>query len=182
MTTPSPTPPPSHIHPFQEAYVEEDRRAREVLDRAIAATAPATAPLFSPTFDRLTVEPLPFAERRRGGIIQPVVAARSYALGRVLSVGDGILLDNGSFEAIPYSPNDVIAYDPAHALVLDLGVAQVTVLSLAYCYGRVRADLVAGLVAAPAAPAADDDSEDDDDDEDEEDEEDDEDDDENDEG
>ena len=63
-----------------------------------------------PLDDRVVVEPLEAEEKTTGGILLPDTAKQKPQRGRVLAVGPGKLLDNGSRAALAVSPGDEVIY------------------------------------------------------------------------
>lgn len=57
-----------------------------------------------PIGDNVVIQPLPAEETTAGGIVLPDAAQEKSHQGRVLSVGDGILLGNG--ERAPHHVNE----------------------------------------------------------------------------
>jgi chaperonin GroES len=63
-----------------------------------------------PLDDRVVVEPLEAEDKSAGGILLPDTAKQKPQRGRVLAVGPGKLLDNGSRAALAVAPGDEVIY------------------------------------------------------------------------
>jgi chaperonin GroES len=63
-----------------------------------------------PLDDRVVVEPLEAEEKTAGGILLPDTAKQKPQRGRVIAVGPGKLLDNGSRAAISVSTGDEVLF------------------------------------------------------------------------
>src|SRR3954466_1323402 len=63
-----------------------------------------------PTDDRVVVEPLEAEEKTAGGILLPDTAQQKPQRGRVLAVGPGKLLDNGSRATLNVAKGDEVIY------------------------------------------------------------------------
>ena len=63
-----------------------------------------------PLDDRIVVEPLEAEEKTAGGILLPDTAKNKPQRGKVLAVGPGKLLDNGSRAAVAVSKGDEVIY------------------------------------------------------------------------
>lgn len=84
-------------------------------DAPVPAARPLFKPLpervpFKPAFDRLLLEPVDPRTRSAGGI--HMVETPTFLMGRVIAIGDGILLQSGAFEVGPFSVGQVVAYQP----------------------------------------------------------------------
>ena len=64
----------------------------------------------NPLNDRVVVTPLDAEERTAGGVILPDSAREKPNKGRVVSVGPGKLLDNGSRGSLSVGVGDVVIY------------------------------------------------------------------------
>ena len=63
-----------------------------------------------PLDDRVVVEPLEAEEKTAGGILLPDTAKQKPQRGRVIAVGPGKLLDNGSRAHLAVSKGDEVLY------------------------------------------------------------------------
>lgn len=63
-----------------------------------------------PLDDRVVVEPLEAEEKTEGGIVLPDTAKEKPTKGKVISVGEGKLLDNGSRAKILVKKGDQVLY------------------------------------------------------------------------
>jgi chaperonin GroES len=63
-----------------------------------------------PLDDRVVVEPLEAEEKTAGGILLPDTAKQKPQRGRVIAVGPGKLLDNGSRAALAVGKGDEVLY------------------------------------------------------------------------
>jgi chaperonin GroES len=63
-----------------------------------------------PLDDRVVVEPQEAEERTAGGIVLPDTAKERPQRGKIVSVGPGKLLDNGSRGALSIGVGDVVIY------------------------------------------------------------------------
>jgi chaperonin GroES len=74
------------------------------------ATAKATVTKLRPLGDRVVIEPTPREEMTKSGIVLPDTVKEKPQEGKVLSVGPGKVLDDGSREAIDVKPGDKVLY------------------------------------------------------------------------
>src|ERR1044071_2881984 len=63
-----------------------------------------------PLDDRVVVEPLEAEEKTAGGILLPDSAKQKPQRGRIVAVGPGKLLDNGSRSALNVAKGDEVIY------------------------------------------------------------------------
>ena len=63
-----------------------------------------------PLDDRIVVEPLEAEEKTAGGIVLPDTAKEKPQKGKVIAVGEGRLLDDGSRAAPSVKKGDIILY------------------------------------------------------------------------
>ena len=63
-----------------------------------------------PLDDRVVVEPLEAEEKTQGGIVLPDTAKEKPTKGKVISVGEGSLLDNGKRAALLVKKGDQVLY------------------------------------------------------------------------
>lgn len=63
-----------------------------------------------PLEDRIVVKPQDAEEKTAGGIVLPDAAREKPLMGKVIAVGAGKLLDNGSRAAMNVKKNDVVLY------------------------------------------------------------------------
>ncbi len=63
-----------------------------------------------PLDDRVVVEPLEAEEKTEGGIVLPDTAKEKPTKGKVISVGEGKLLDNGSRAKLLVKKGDQVLY------------------------------------------------------------------------
>jgi len=63
-----------------------------------------------PLDDRIVVEPLEAEEKTAGGILLPDTAKEKPQRGKVVAVGPGKLLDNGSRSAVAVVKGDEVLY------------------------------------------------------------------------
>ena len=77
-------------------------------------TAPAVAPPITkklrPLGDRVVISPAPREETTKSGIVIPDTAKEKPQEGKVLAVGPGRVLDNGTREQMDLKPGDTILY------------------------------------------------------------------------
>ena len=74
------------------------------------ATATATTKKLRPLGDRVVVQPTPREEMTQSGIVLPDTAKEKPQEGKVLAVGPGRTLDDGSREAIDVSEGQRVLY------------------------------------------------------------------------
>lgn len=63
-----------------------------------------------PLEDRIVVKPQDAEEKTPGGIVLPDTAREKPLMGKVIAVGSGKLLDNGTRAAMSVKKNDVVLY------------------------------------------------------------------------
>jgi chaperonin GroES len=63
-----------------------------------------------PLEDRIVVKPQDAEEKTAGGIVLPDTAREKPLMGKVIAVGTGKLLDNGTRAAMSVKKNDVVLY------------------------------------------------------------------------
>ncbi|MGR3294343.1 MAG: co-chaperone GroES [Candidatus Scalindua sp.] len=63
-----------------------------------------------PLDDRVVVEPLEAEEKTQGGIVLPDAAKEKPTKGKIISVGDGKLLDSGKRAALLVKKGDQVLY------------------------------------------------------------------------
>lgn len=63
-----------------------------------------------PLEDRIVVKPQDAEEKTAGGIVLPDTAREKPLMGKVIAVGAGKQLDNGSRAAMTVKKNDVVLY------------------------------------------------------------------------
>ena len=63
-----------------------------------------------PLDDRVVVEPMEAEEKTKGGIVLPDAAKEKPTKGKVISVGDGKLLDNGKRAEMLVKKGDQVLY------------------------------------------------------------------------
>ena len=63
-----------------------------------------------PLDDRIVVEPMEAEEKTAGGIVLPDTAKEKPQKGKVVAVGDGKLLDDGSRGKLSVKKGDVVLY------------------------------------------------------------------------
>lgn len=63
-----------------------------------------------PLNDRVLVKPFDAEEKTRGGIVIPDSAREKQQRGRVMAIGSGKLLDNGSRAPLAVNVGDVVVY------------------------------------------------------------------------
>ena len=63
-----------------------------------------------PLEDRIVVKPQDAEEKTAGGIVLPDAAREKPLMGKVIAVGAGKLMDNGSRAAMSVKKNDVVLY------------------------------------------------------------------------
>ena len=66
--------------------------------------------MLQPLNDRVLVEPLAAEEKSAGGIILPETAQEKPRQGRVIAVGPGRLLEDGSRQEMSVKIDDIIVY------------------------------------------------------------------------
>ena len=74
------------------------------------ATATATTKKLRPLGDRVVVQPTAREEMTKSGIVLPDTAKEKPQEGKVLAVGPGRILDDGSREAIDVSEGQKVLY------------------------------------------------------------------------
>ena len=74
------------------------------------ATATASTKKLRPLGDRVVVQPTPREEMTKSGIVLPDTAKEKPQEGKVLAVGPGRILDDGSREAIDVSEGQKVLY------------------------------------------------------------------------
>jgi len=65
---------------------------------------------FKPLYDRIAVEPSSQEEKTAGGIYIPDTAKEKPMQGKVVSVGEGYRLENGSISPLKVKVGDVVLY------------------------------------------------------------------------
>lgn len=63
-----------------------------------------------PLDDRVVVEPLEAEEKTKGGILLPETAKEKPTKGKIVSVGEGRLLDNGQRAKLLVKKGDLVLY------------------------------------------------------------------------
>ncbi len=63
-----------------------------------------------PLGDRIVVKPLEAAEKTKGGIVLPDTAKEKPQEGKVVAVGKGKVLENGSLQALEVKVGDKVLY------------------------------------------------------------------------
>ncbi len=63
-----------------------------------------------PLEDRIVVKPQEAEEKTAGGIVLPDTAREKPLMGKVIAVGSGKLLDNGSRAPMSVKKNDIVLY------------------------------------------------------------------------
>jgi chaperonin GroES len=63
-----------------------------------------------PLEDRIVVKPQDAEEKTAGGIVLPDTAREKPLMGKVIAVGSGKLMDNGSRAAMTVKKNDIVLY------------------------------------------------------------------------
>lgn len=66
--------------------------------------------MLQPLHDRVVVEPLEKEEKSRGGIVLPDTAKEKPTLGRVIAVGPGRFLDDGTRAKMQVKKGDRVLY------------------------------------------------------------------------
>jgi len=74
------------------------------------ATAPTADLKITPLYDRVLVERLEEERTSAGGIVIPDTATEKPSQGKVLSVGEGKLLDNGQTRPLVVKPGDRVLF------------------------------------------------------------------------
>jgi chaperonin GroES len=74
------------------------------------ATATATATKLRPLGDRVVIEPTPREDMTKSGIVLPDTAKEKPQEGKVIAVGPGKILDDGTREAIDVKNGDKVLY------------------------------------------------------------------------
>ena len=74
------------------------------------ATATATTKKLRPLGDRVVVQPTPREEMTKSGIVLPDTAKEKPQEGKVIAVGPGRILDDGSREAIDVAAGQTVLY------------------------------------------------------------------------
>ena len=74
------------------------------------ATATASASKLRPLGDRVVVKPTPREEMTKSGIVLPDTAKEKPKQGKVLSLGDGKLLDNGKRASFQVKEGDRVLF------------------------------------------------------------------------
>ena len=65
---------------------------------------------FKPLGDRIVVKPLEARERTKGGLVLPDTAKEKPQEGKVVAVGTGRLLENGSVKTLEVRSGDRVLY------------------------------------------------------------------------
>lgn len=65
---------------------------------------------FQPLSDRVIVKPLSAEEVTQGGIVLPDTAKEKPQEGKIVAVGKGKVLDNGTVQAVEVKVNDCVLY------------------------------------------------------------------------
>jgi len=65
---------------------------------------------FTPLYDRIAVEPLEQEDKTLGGIIIPDTAKDKPIRGKVVAVGNGNKLDNGTLAPLTVKVGDIVVY------------------------------------------------------------------------
>jgi chaperonin GroES len=82
-----------------------------------------------PIGDHVIVKRLEAEQKTRGGILLPDAAQEKPTQGRVLSVGDGTKLKNGSHVASQVSEGDHILFSPYSGMEVEIDGEPVLILS-----------------------------------------------------
>jgi len=116
------TAPRPKLAPDIDPVGDHEEQVRAALDEAEAIQAGEQIRLGQPTLDRMLVEEIAAGEKTRGGIFLPPSARRSQnagprgkpVRGRVLRVGQGMILDDGSildvFSLYGIRPGSIITW------------------------------------------------------------------------
>jgi chaperonin GroES len=81
-----------------------------------------------PLDDRVVVEPQEAEERTAGGIVLPDTAKERPQRGKIVSVGPGKLLDNGSRGALSIGVGDVVIYGKYSGTDIEVGGKEVKIM------------------------------------------------------
>jgi chaperonin GroES len=81
-----------------------------------------------PLDDRVVVEPQEAEERTAGGIVLPDTAKEKPQRGKVLSIGPGKLLDNGSRGELSVGVGDVVIYGKYSGTEIEVAGKEVKIL------------------------------------------------------
>jgi chaperonin GroES len=65
---------------------------------------------FKPGGDRILIEPVEQAEKSSGGVFLPDTAKEKPVQGKVIAVGPGKTLENGTVVPVAYKVGDIVAY------------------------------------------------------------------------
>jgi chaperonin GroES len=81
-----------------------------------------------PLDDRVVVEPLDAEEKTQGGILLPDTAKQKPQRGRIVAVGPGKLLDNGSRSSLAVAKGDEVIYGKYSGNDITVGKREVKIL------------------------------------------------------
>jgi chaperonin GroES len=81
-----------------------------------------------PLDDRVVVEPQEAEERTAGGIVLPDTAKEKPQRGKVISIGPGKLLDNGSRGELSVGVGDVVIYGKYSGTEIEVAGKEVKIL------------------------------------------------------
>lgn len=81
-----------------------------------------------PLDDRVVVEPIEAEEKTKGGIVLPDSAKEKPTKGKVVSVGDGKLLDNGKRAELLVKKGDKILYGKYSGTEISVGGKEYLIL------------------------------------------------------
>jgi chaperonin GroES len=88
----------------------------------------AKAPKLRPLDDRVVVKPVEAEERTAGGIVLPDTAKEKPQRGKVVSVGPGKLLENGSRGTLSVAIGDEVIYGKYSGTDIELEGDEVKIL------------------------------------------------------
>ncbi len=81
-----------------------------------------------PLDDRVVVEPQEAEERTAGGIVLPDTAKEKPQRGKVISIGPGKLLDNGSRGQLSVGVGDVVIYGKYSGTEIEVAGKEIKIL------------------------------------------------------
>jgi chaperonin GroES len=93
---------------------------------------------FKPLYDRIAVDPIEQEEKTSGGIFIPDTAKEKPMHGKVVAIGEGYRLDNGSLAALKVKVGDTVLYGKWAGTEVKVGSKNLVVMKEADVMGIVN--------------------------------------------
>jgi chaperonin GroES len=105
-----------------------DIPTKNILKHIHKETSNMANPKLRPLDDRVVVEPLEAEEVTAGGIVLPDAAKEKPQRGKVIAVGPGKLLDNGSRGALSVSVGDEVIFGKWGGMEIEVDGEEIKIL------------------------------------------------------